>query len=183
MASPIGHALGGLVVYTVGTGKKLNWIALIGSLFFAVLPDIDFLFGLMVGEPNRYHHGVTHTILFVVLAALPGAWLCSRKNARQFRFFALIFVLAGLSHLLFDLVTIDSNPPFGAPLFWPLSSQYYIIPASLFTDIHRSADAAGFFKSLFNRHNAMAVVREIYLLLPVVIVALLLKKRFIKHDV
>jgi len=183
MASPIGHALGGLLVYTAGTGKKLNRLALIGALLFSVLPDIDFLFGFIVGEPNRYHHGFTHSIVFVALAGSLGAWLCSFKNFRMFRFYWIVFVLSGLSHLLFDIFTIDNNPPFGAPLLWPFSNHYYIIPVRLFTDMHRAADSSNFIKSLFNPHNGMAVVREIYLVLPLVIITFWLKKRFSGNEV
>ena len=181
MATPIGHALGGIIVYTTGKKRHFDLKLFIATLFFAELPDIDFLFGFVVGKPNLYHHGFTHSLIFVICIGVAGAWLLSLKNREQFRLYALMLVGAGISHLIFDLLAVDGTAPFGAPVLWPFTNKYFIFPIQIFMDVHRAADSGRFFISLFTPHNLKTVTREIYMLLPVVIFILLINKRFQKR--
>ncbi|MBN2412343.1 metal-dependent hydrolase [candidate division KSB1 bacterium] len=178
MATPIGHALGGFIVYAAGQKRFFDIKLLTATVVFAVLPDIDFLFGFVVGKPNLYHHGFTHSFVFVICIGVAGAWLLTLKNRKQFRLYTLMFIGAGVSHLTFDLMTVDGTAPFGAPVLWPFTNKYFIFPVRIFMDVHRAADSARFFISLFNPHNLKTVVREILMLAPVFFFILLLNKRF-----
>jgi hypothetical protein len=62
---------------------------------------------------------------------------------------------AYLSHVLLDMLSKDSAPPYGLELLWPLSEKFYISPILVFDDIWR-----GSFAKLFGLHNWLAVARE-----------------------
>jgi PAS domain S-box-containing protein len=53
-------------------------------------------------------------------------------------FTALFFLMLFMSHLFLDLITVDKKPPIGIPLFWPISSKYFLFPVSIFSDMERS---------------------------------------------
>ena len=73
MATPIGHALAGYAVYVGGSSSQsrtsiLFWFCLL----MAIAPDFDFIPGILQGQPNLYHQGVSHSLgagLFVSFAA------------------------------------------------------------------------------------------------------------------
>ena len=68
MASPVGHSLFGLGIYSAAN-KQFNWKTVFIYIVLANLADFDFLFGFVVGEPNKYHHQFTHSFVMAVLIA------------------------------------------------------------------------------------------------------------------
>ena len=171
MASPIGHILAGLIIDKSISIRKYNvgWI-----VFFALLPDFDFIFGIIASAPNKYHHGFTHSILFVLLVGLAGGlvvWLID--NRQKFFGNSMVFMTAGLSHLLLDWLAKDTSAPYGVPLLWPFSESYYIASVQIFSDIHRSSNIDEFFFSLLSTHNFLAIGREILILTPFWVIFLL----------
>ncbi len=127
----------------------------------AVLPDIDFLFGFVQGAPNAYHHQATHSLFIVLVSALVVTAILNIKMRTQFwRSFVFLFA-AGLSHLLIDLVTLDTSLPYGLMLWWPFDSGYVISPVTLFLDVHRSSSSSDFFISLMSRHNFITLTIEV----------------------
>lgn len=109
-------------------------------LVTAMLPDLDLVLQDVV--PGVYHHGVTHTVAFVVVAgvaggALAAVWLTPYleryrrirsgviPRSTVFAFAAGGFVLGGLSHVFADLL---SAPDIAAPLkpLWPVYSESVI---------------------------------------------------------
>jgi membrane-bound metal-dependent hydrolase YbcI (DUF457 family) len=119
----------------------------------AVLPDLDFLAGFLVGSPHRFHRGPTHSLIgAAVLAVLvlpllkraggmdhrPAPGL--RKNATtampssenragsSFRSYALawwIGFMVLLSHLIADAIMPDPGGGVGVPFLWPLTGRDY----------------------------------------------------------
>ncbi len=168
MPSPVGHVISGIVVFS-GLKKKnssgLNLFLLV--LFFSILPDFDFLFGLFEGQPNKYHHQFTHSFFFVVLLGWIGAWIYARFEKISVKSVILFFILPGIVHLLLDSLAVDTSIPRGSPLFWPFWDEYIISPVLLFTDIQRSPEASRFFPSLFTLHNLYAALMELLILSPV----------------
>ena len=166
MPTPIGHALGGItagyVVATFVTAKSaaravrvvpaglVNPVCGLGTLAcVGMLADVDLLFGL--------HRGLTHSLAAALFVGL--LYACTRYQQR---------VLAGLtvsaaygSHVLFDWIGVDSGPPLGVEVFWPLSEQYYQAEFLLFFRICRDyADPDCW------SHNAMALGWELIILVP-----------------
>ena len=119
-----------------------------GSLTFvgfclvtAMLPDVDLFSSQVV--PAMQHHGVTHTVFFVLIASVVGGavaaryftdvlnehvWVHSDSIAREtvFAFATGGFLLGGLSHVFADLL---SAPDTAAPLtpLWPLYRETIVI--------------------------------------------------------
>lgn len=170
MATPIAHTMAGIMVFycfTIRAGR--NALLFFMLLFVAVLPDIDFLFGFLVGNPNKYHHYFTHSILFVVAMGILFAILMSGRSLIKWRYLSCLFAGSGLTHLLLDFITKDQRAPFGIPLLWPFSERYFISPVQILSDVYRSSESAIFFQSMLNWHNFYTVILEIALLLPLIV--------------
>lgn len=91
------------------------WGAAIGTL-----PDVDVVIGQLLPTLERLvlHRGPTHSLLFVVVAALVLGWLINRIHRRDIAFaggvsFAAVILLAA--------VGLDCFTAYGTSLFWPFS--------------------------------------------------------------
>ena len=179
MCTPIGHVLAGAVVYRGGSGKRIHppWFFFF-ILLCANIPDVDFLFGFVTGNPNLYHHAWTHSLTFCagagVLAALGSRLFSGNQPLRM----GLLTSGAVLSHLVLDYFTVDQNPPFGIKLFWPFTGNYYISSVPVFQDVYRVSTNSGFFESLICRHNGVTLLIEIAIIGSLfVLVVLFTRKR------
>jgi len=180
MPTPIGHTLAGSALALSATQAKSRWL-LIFIVFFSILPDLDVIPGLFVGDVNRYHRLFSHSFLFIVGTGLAGAWLAYKLIRVKFTTGSMLFVGAGLLHLLMDILTLDTRAPFGCPLWWPFSDKSFILPVTLFLDFHRASDVSVFLQSIFNWHNAMTVGIEFLITVPFLIYAWH-KRRKASHD-
>jgi inner membrane protein len=175
MPSPIGHSLLGYAFYTAFRPCGVYNLKLIGlCLFAANAADLDFVPGLLIGDPNRFHHGISHSLGFAALFALifgslrllgPSFW----TNVASF--FCLYF-----SHVAIDYFSIDNSFPYGVPFFWPLTYDYYIAPFAFLPDIRRSSVGSEFFGSLFTLHNLWAVTVESIIFSPILLIIRVVKK-------
>lgn len=143
MPSPVGHALGGLIVGEILTPSAVLICAVAG-----VLPDIDFAWG--------GHNRQTHSVGAAVLAGLVVfAWKRDRK-------LALAVTLSWATHVLFDWLGSDDTPPLGVMALWPLTSSFYFADASVFDAISRR-----YWLDNFYAHNLWAVIKEFLILGPI----------------
>jgi membrane-bound metal-dependent hydrolase YbcI (DUF457 family) len=129
----------------------------------ACLPDIDFAWGR--------HNMETHSIGFAVLLGL--VVLAWQRSSRL----ALACTLAAGTHVLFDWLGSDDFPPLGVMALWPWTSDFYFAEAYVFATISRRYWLPGFVE-----HNLVAVVREIVLLTPIVLIAYLVHFRRARAD-
>jgi membrane-bound metal-dependent hydrolase YbcI (DUF457 family) len=151
--SPVGHALGGVIV-----GQTLAPSALLLCAIAGVLPDVDFAWG--------GHNRETHSLGAAVIAGLVVfAW---KRSPRL----ALAVSLSWASHVLFDWLGSDDTPPLGVMALWPLNSDFYFANAFVFEAISRRYWLDNFFA-----HNAWAVAREVMILGPVAAIAFLWRAR------
>ena len=121
MATPIGHAVAGLVISGVSkpqTRKERIALALVCT-FAALAPDLDVIPGLLLGTPARFHGGISHSLGFAVALslAIAGAYRLVGKPSKEI---FLLAVTAYISHLALDMLGPDGRPPYGIPFFWPL---------------------------------------------------------------
>lgn len=144
--SPVGHALGGLIV-----GEALAPAAIILCAAAGVLPDIDFAWG--------GHNRETHSIGAAIIAGL--VVLAWKRSPRL----ALAVSLSWMTHVLFDWLGSDDTPPLGVMALWPINSNFYFADAFVFEAISRR-----YWLDNFLSHNAWAVVRELALLGPLALV-------------
>jgi hypothetical protein len=158
MPTPIGHALGGVIVGLIlpeRRASRASATAWGGPLAFcaaaACLPDLDFLWGR--------HNMETHSIGFAVaVGLLVLAW-------KRDGWLALGAMLAVATHVLFDWLGSDDSPPLGVMALWPVSSAFYFADAFVFEAISRRYWLPGFVT-----HNLLAVGREIAILGPIALV-------------
>lgn len=176
MPTPVGHSLAGLSLYLIFNRDHSflkNWKGLLPFFIAALAPDLDFIPGLVIGDANRYHHGITHSIgaslIFTFLFSL--VFMLHRDFQERF----IIFLSLFLSHVFLDYFSVDTSFPYGVPLFWPLSERYYLSDPQIFLDIQR-----GSISLLFSYHNWIAAFREALILGPVVAILFVYRYRRMK---
>ena len=163
MPSPVGHALGGLAAgwLIAGVARRpaptsrsaarshpaVRRAALFGLL--GIAPDLDLLFGI--------HSTYTHSIGAVLLVGL-AAFAITRE-----RLLAAACAAAWGSHVLFDWLGADSSLPLGIMALWPLTTEFYQSPVTIFMAISRRYWLPGFYA-----HNTLAIARELLILAPLV---------------
>ena len=140
MPTPVGHALAGLAVGAAVTWRRPllgPWrdMVLFGAL--AQAPDLDFLPGILLGRPEAFHHGASHSLGFALLAGLLMALWGRRQGQGQAWRWALMGFLVYLAQVLADAASVDTSFPYGVPLWWPLSDAYVIAARPLFLDVWR----------------------------------------------
>lgn len=103
----------------------------------AVLPDLDLLPGVLVGDPDRFHHRHSHSVPF----ALALAGLCAAvpwgPESPPYRVRWRHFALLCLTHPLLDLFN-DTRSDLahgilspGLALWWPFSQRQWDVLAPL----------------------------------------------------
>ena len=170
MSTPIGHSLAGVSVYFL-SGRRFSspgWKALFFCIVVACLPDIDFLPGFFVGNINYFHHRCTHSLFFALVVSL-GVWFVSRKSG-GIKWGLLTFILI-LSHLAVDYAAIDRTAPFGMPLLWPFSGEYFYSKYAFLPEVWRESSVA----SVFNRHNLRTVIVELAVFIPIALLSVILR--------
>lgn len=186
MPTPIGHSLAGLLLNRtkIFVPSRSTYKSLAVAMVLANLADADFVPGLLSGNPNRFHHGFTHSIgaSFIVGFLFAGYFFwCQRQFLAPFFFAASAYS----SHIFLDFFTVDTSLPHGIPMFWPVSSEYFISPIAVFSDVRRSFSMGTFFQSLFVTHNSWTVLREIVILGPLLLIVQIrsyLKNRIVQLD-
>ena len=140
--------------------RKSLWIG--GIIFVALAPDLDFLPGLWLGDAGRYHQTYSHSLglglLFSLLFGGIVKWLF--RSTSYLPCCLLIFGVYG-SHLLLDFFTADYSPPYGFPVWWPLSATPQTSPLALFPHVRRNL-----YQTDFWSHNLFALLVEGFILLP-----------------
>jgi inner membrane protein len=187
--TPFGHSLAGCAVYNFAVGAKdrnrLNLIFL--CIFMATAADLDFLPGILIGRPALYHHGITHSLGFTLMASLVVAGIYRFRGASFSAIFNLCF-FSYLSHLVIDFFG-HSNPyrhPPGIPLFWPITKENFVSPVQLFLGVHHegspSASTLEWIKSMIDPYNVAAIALEMVLIMPFIFLGQLYRKRYGRGD-
>lgn len=154
MPSPIGHALGGIVVGAL-VARRPDWRLLGVCALVAALPDADFLLPIRHRGPS-HGLGAAATAFAVALAVL-----ALRPNGSGRWTIAAAVGLAYGSHTLLDWLGADSSAPRGLMALWPVSSAYYISGLDLFNAVDRRYWTAGFWA-----RNTLTLLRELAILGP-----------------
>jgi inner membrane protein len=116
MSSFVGHSLAGLTVYLTTielqpnrqyTSIRNNLPWLIWLVSIASIPDIDYLIPALILQHDRHRIRTTHSfvgVLIVPVCTILVLWLLS-KQGKALKLRSWQAILAGLSHLLLDLLT------------------------------------------------------------------------------
>lgn len=113
----LGAVMGELVL-----GRKLGWRGAAWGAFFGTLPDLDVIAlpFLDAAAGIRWHRGLSHSILIMVLAGVVFAWPLARRyrdHGVTAREAGWIVFLAWSTHVLIDCFTT-----YGTQIFEPFSS-------------------------------------------------------------
>jgi len=165
MALCFAHTAAGYLGYEAVRPAGPHRAGLFGAaVLLANGPDLDFLPGILVGQPAAYHRGVTHTLAALVAVGL-AVWLLERFRGRPPAGPAVWAAAVYASHLLLDFFTTNTRPPCGGRFLWPLSDQYYLSPVTPLQEI--VIDPSGrvaFVRSLVQPHTAGVWAEEVAIL-------------------
>ena len=140
MPSPIAHSVSGYVLAkflpkNLSKNYTSHWWNLgnFYPVFVAIFADFDFIPQFITGE--KFHRGITHTLIFAIGFSLIVGWLISYFRKSSFmQLFLFTFILYS-SHLLLDLFTAGGS---GLQLFWPLTDISLKSTISVFPQIYHS---------------------------------------------
>lgn len=162
MPSPVGHALGGIAAGWLvqsrpspGDGQQRQLTRTLGFACLGMAADLD----LLVGP----HRGPTHSVTAALLVCLL-AWVILRRRPHGDRL-VLAAGAAYASHILLDWLGEDSSPPLGLQVLWPWSDAYLHAPWPVFLAVSRRLRHP----ELFWVPNALALARELAILVPLVV--------------
>jgi inner membrane protein len=176
MPTPMGHTLAGIIVYSLHKKPFLGdrFLPLILAAGMANAPDLDWLPGILSGQPALYHQGISHSLGFALLVSAGIALLFSLRDRPFLPVFSLCLA-AYLSHLGLDLFTYDGRAPYGIPLLWPISDATFLSPEPIFRGVHHvkstTASISDFLTGVLNPNNLFTIALEILYLLPVLLLS------------
>jgi membrane-bound metal-dependent hydrolase YbcI (DUF457 family) len=187
MPLPVAHSLMGYAI-AEATNVRLSekkWINVSIFVALANLPDIDYLPGFLLGQPNRFHHLWVHSLGFALLIGLLGSlvlWQRHRKRVLQeiktgqIWPACLVISAAVFSHCVLDLLTEDTSLPYGMLLLWPFEWSFYDVSWSLFPSTHKSNESETFLASVLHWYNIKLALREFLIMAPIVGLAKIIRQ-------
>jgi membrane-bound metal-dependent hydrolase YbcI (DUF457 family) len=100
----------------------------------SLLPDVDSVLGLVMGDFGRYHNNLTHSLSVALMVALAIGAVAGRGGRERFAFwFGLAFACYGL-HIVMDYLTWGR----GVMALWPMRPDRFSSPLVLFYGFHWS---------------------------------------------
>ena len=179
MATPYGHALMGLSLLNLCFPRptalsKQSGLIIGGTLLAALSPDLDFIPGVLIGDPSRFHHGPFHSLgLALALSLVAGMIFKAVKKDSPFLKIAGFVFLLVLSHLILDYYCEDLKFPFGLPFFWPYSDQLVLSSLPIIPYMIRDITQPEFWSQ-----NSLVFLVESLLLWPIYLATRLRLKHF-----
>jgi membrane-bound metal-dependent hydrolase YbcI (DUF457 family) len=177
MASPVAHALLSWAALKGAREGGVPWRGpslLVAAALLGNLPDADLLPGLVVGSFNRWHQGMSHSLLGISLFALfaygVARFAGGRLGPPRMAAFWCLALSAG--HLLVDMMTRDPSPPVGIPLLWPLSEARAQLPILLFPNYVKPTLSA----LLTTPTNLTTLLLEVVVTVPAAVAAFVLAR-------
>ncbi len=141
MPFPVVHAVAGYTVYQISKkqGDALNWKLALYCMVMGNFADLDFIPGLMIGQATRFHHGITHSFGFALIAGLAAAFLIKFFKKKDPLKAFLVTSVAYASHVFLDIVNGAWKP---MPVFWPLTNKtFFGHPSATLHEHHCAFDS------------------------------------------
>ena len=170
MPSPVLHTLPAVLIAkaAAGTSTKRNETVLIASAVVAAnVPDLDFVPGILVGDPGMFHHLASHSLSAAVVFGVLSALVARLAHYPAAGRLGLVTGLAYVSHLLLDATAPLDDAGRGVPLFWPLSYRMFVSPIRLFMGIGLEPSRGGLIASVMTAHNMVALGLEVLVVVVV----------------
>jgi hypothetical protein len=174
MPSPIGHILAGTSVYLAASRKKDPSKTALGVVLLgSIIPDFDFLPGIIIGHPAAFHHGVSHSLAFALLFGAV-LFVCFRFYGQK-KIATRAALLGGLAYALH--IALDALSAYQAvPIIWPLSNVKFGIDLNVFGEFHHERLENGIW-SVVRWDNLPAITREFTILGTPVVFLFLWRER------
>lgn len=143
MPSPIAHLAAGYATYYLSRSRRPQMktetvgplpTSLAVAAGFSLLPDVDSLAGLVMGNFGRFHNNATHSLVVGFGAALAFAAVMQWRERRGFTYWFMLALLCYEAHVLMDSATISR----GVMAVWPFNMERYLLPFRLFYGFHWS---------------------------------------------
>jgi inner membrane protein len=179
MPSPVLHTLAAVLIAKPSSraASHRDKTILIGSAVIAAnVPDLDFVPGILLGDPGKYHHGSSHSLLAAILFGLAAGLIAHFARYPAAARLGVVASLAYVTHLLLDAAAPLDDAGRGVPFFWPLSAHHFVSPVRLFMGIGLEPSRGSLLASLLTPHNILAFGLEIAVVLAVVGVVRILRK-------
>jgi membrane-bound metal-dependent hydrolase YbcI (DUF457 family) len=163
--SPLAHALAGFATHVLTApadqiASRRRALVTVGA---ALAPDLDLAWKLVDGVNHHQAQGHSLGVGLLVAAAVAGA--SAAAGAPRPAGLGLAALLGWCSHLVLDMLNVDTSPPIGLMALWPFSTAYLKSPWPLFLDIGRTLN----WRTV--RHDAIAIAWEAAVLCPVLVAA------------
>jgi membrane-bound metal-dependent hydrolase YbcI (DUF457 family) len=161
--SPLAHALAGFVTHvaTAPADEIANRRRALVTVGAAMAPDLDFGWRLVDGM--NHHQAQGHSLgVGVAVAALVAGAAAAARTPRPLAL-GMVALLGWSSHLLLDLLNVDTSPPIGLMVLWPLTTSHFKSPWPVFLDIGRTLN----WRTV--RHDAIAIAWELAVLCPLLV--------------
>jgi membrane-bound metal-dependent hydrolase YbcI (DUF457 family) len=144
-----------------GEQTRRERFALLGALVVAGnAPDLDFIPGVLIGDPGHFHRGASHSLLAVV--AFTGLMIVLTRciGCRSHLRVGLVLGLAFAGHLFVDIFSSWVDDHSGVALAWPLSSYRLLSPYPIFKGISLYPGTTTFLEGVLHRGNLYAMLWE-----------------------
>jgi inner membrane protein len=142
-------------------------LALIIAIGVSLVPDIDSVAGILMGDFGKYHNNATHSLLVGVLVAFVLAiFIRLIMKSGFWLWFAAGFVGYSL-HVVMDYFTFGGR---GVMLLWPISSTRYEAPVKLFYGVRWS-------EGLLNPVHINTLITELLFVLIITMVFLIIDRK------
>lgn len=156
MPSPLAHCAAGYAVCqfldqslhqgTTRPGKKTH-IFTITAL--SLIPDLDFLSGLIDGNKGKLHNSFSHSVVFGILTSFMIAGVRLLVAGSEFKRWFVLTMTCYTTHLALDLCSSRR----GLMLLWPFSSRRFATPVKLFYGFRWKAP-------LVSKHHLRMILTE-----------------------
>lgn len=138
MPSPFAHMAAGYIVYRFfkrRTPKSIRLWIIPGQLAafagLSLLPDLDALPGIILGDFGRFHNNFTHSLTMGLVVALVFASLVSWMSKVSWNAWFSAALICYELHVIMDMFTGDR----GVMLLWPFTSTRFTAPLKLFAGV------------------------------------------------
>ena len=146
--------------------RRRDWPVAAACAIAGALPDIDFLLPLQ-------HRGPSHSLSAAALAFAASLAVLSMGAGSIDRVrLAAALAMAYASHTVLDWLGADSSSPRGVMMLWPMSNSFYVSGLDVFNAVERRYWLPGFWT-----RNALALLRELLILAPVVLISVAAGRR------
>jgi membrane-bound metal-dependent hydrolase YbcI (DUF457 family) len=143
LPSPLAHSAAGYLIYYFARDRKPNKYPtrrtslklLLITIGLSLLPDIDFVPGLLIGDVGRFHNQWSHSFVSGLVVALLIAGVFYWRQRAEFWFWFLISLVSYNLHVIMDYFTLGGR---GVMLWWPFSTTRYESPLFLFWGVRWS---------------------------------------------